>query len=162
MPSMCFFSFFFFSILILLVKYRNSFCDNEGWEIQGYHQISQVNLICNETFTFKEERINNDEEVEILLKDGVAITIGKVSLLISDAFWYDSFVISYAPYWYALKDRNNRNINVEVNLTYLMETQVYAEFASSWHSDSTIDMCCILFTCLEEHKLQPIMFIGCH
>ena len=42
-------------------------------------------LDCNETFTFKEEHINSDEEVEILLKDGVAVTIGKVSLLISDA-----------------------------------------------------------------------------
>ena len=42
-------------------------------------------LDCNETFAFKEERVNSNEEVEILLKDGVAVTIGKVSLLISDA-----------------------------------------------------------------------------
>ena len=62
-------------------------------------------LDCNDTFAFKEEQINNYEEVEILLKDEVAITIGKVSLLISDTFWYDSFSTSYAPYWYALKER---------------------------------------------------------
>ena len=36
----------------------------------------------NETFAFKEEQVNNDEEVEILLKDRAAITICKVSLLI--------------------------------------------------------------------------------
>ena len=42
-------------------------------------------LDCNETFAFKEERVNNDEEVKILLKNGAAITIGKVSLLISNA-----------------------------------------------------------------------------
>ena len=42
-------------------------------------------LDCNETFAFKEERVNSDEEVEILLKNGAAITIGKVSLLISNA-----------------------------------------------------------------------------
>ncbi|KAL0011441.1 hypothetical protein SO802_006549 [Lithocarpus litseifolius] len=33
-------------------------------------------LDCNETFAFKEEQINSDEEVEILLKDGATITIG--------------------------------------------------------------------------------------
>ena len=43
-------------------------------------------LDCNEIFAFKEEQINSDEEVEILFKDGVAITIGKVSLLIFDSF----------------------------------------------------------------------------
>ena len=43
------------------------------------------NLDCNETFAFKEERVNSDEEVEILLKNGAAITIGNVSLLISNA-----------------------------------------------------------------------------
>ena len=75
-------------------------------------------LDCNETFAFKEEQINSDEEVEILPNDGAAITIGKVSLLISDTLRHDSFGTSYAPYWYALKDRNNRNINMEVNLTY--------------------------------------------
>ena len=42
-------------------------------------------LDCNETFAFKEERVNSNEEVEILLKDGATITIGKVSLLISNA-----------------------------------------------------------------------------
>ena len=42
-------------------------------------------LYCNETFAFKEERVNGDEEIEILLKDGATITIGKVSLLISNA-----------------------------------------------------------------------------
>ena len=42
-------------------------------------------LDCNETFAFKEERVNSDEEVEILLKNGAAITIDKVSLLISNA-----------------------------------------------------------------------------
>ena len=42
-------------------------------------------LYCNETFAFKEERVNSDEEVEILLKNGAVITIGKVSLLISNA-----------------------------------------------------------------------------
>ena len=42
-------------------------------------------LECNETFAFKEERVNGDEEIEILVKDGATITIGKVSLLISNA-----------------------------------------------------------------------------
>ena len=101
-------------------------------------------------------------KVDILLKDGVAITIGKVSLLIFDAFRYDSFGTSYVPYWYALKDRNNRNINMQVNLTYWMGTQADAEFASSWHSSSAIDICCIPFIHSKEYKLQPIMFIGCH
>ena len=40
-------------------------------------------LDCNETFAFKEKQINSDEKVKT--KDGAAITIGKVSLLISDA-----------------------------------------------------------------------------
>ena len=55
-------------------------------------------LDYNETFSFKEEQINSDEEFEILLKDGAAITIGKVSLLIFDALQHDSFGTSYAPY----------------------------------------------------------------
>ena len=42
-------------------------------------------LDCNETFAFQEERVNGDEEIEILVKDGATITIGKVSLLISNA-----------------------------------------------------------------------------
>ena len=89
-------------------------------------------LDCNETFAFKEERVNNDEEVKILLKNGAAITIGKVSLLISNALWHNSIGISYAPFWYALKDRNNMNINMEVHLTYWMGTQVDVEFTNSW------------------------------
>ena len=40
--------------------------------------------------------------------------------------------ISYAPFWYALKDRNNMNINMEVHLTYWMGTQVDVEFTNSW------------------------------
>ena len=60
-------------------------------------------LDCNETFAFKEEQINSDEKVEILLKDGAAITIGKVSLLISNALWHNSVGTSFAPYWYALR-----------------------------------------------------------
>ena len=40
------------------------------------------NLDGNETFAFKEEQVNNDEEVEIFLKDRAAITIGKVFFLI--------------------------------------------------------------------------------
>ena len=51
---------------------------------------------------------------------------------------------------------------MEVNLTYWMGTQADVEFASSWHSDSAIDTCCIPFTGSKEHKLQPIMFIECH
>ena len=101
----------------------------------------QPSLDRAETFAFKEEQINSDEEVEILLKDGAAITVGKVSLLISDAIRRDSVGTSYAPCWYALKDRNNRNTNMEVNLTYWMGTQADAEFASSWHSDSAADTC---------------------
>ena len=88
-------------------------------------------LDYNETFSFKEEQINSDEEFEILLKDGAAITIGKVSLLIFDALQHDSFGTSYAPYQHALKDRNNRNINMEVNLTYQIGTQADVEFVSS-------------------------------
>ena len=91
----------------------------------------KLSLDYNETFAFKEEQINSDEEVEILLKDGIVITIGKVFLLIYNALWHDSIGTSYALYWYALKDRNNRNINMEVNLTYQMRTQANAKFASS-------------------------------
>ncbi|XP_050290138.1 FT-interacting protein 3-like [Quercus robur] len=113
-------------------------------------------LDCAETFAFKEEQINGDEEVEILLKDGAAITIGKVSLLISDAIRRDSVGTSYAPHWYVLKDRNNRNTNMEVNLTYWMGTQADAEFATSWHSDSAVDTCCIPFTRSRQYH-SPIL-----
>ncbi|KAK4589516.1 hypothetical protein RGQ29_020190 [Quercus rubra] len=117
----------------------------------------QPSLDRAETFAFKEEQINSDEEVEILLKDGAAITVGKVSLLISDAIRRDSVGTSYAPCWYALKDRNNRNTNMEVNLTYWMGTQADAEFASSWHSDSAADTCCIPFTRSRQYH-SPILF----
>ena len=116
----------------------------------------KLSLDCNETFAFKEEQINSDEEVEILLKDGVVITIGKVFLLIYNDLRHDSISTSYALYWYALKDRNNRNINMEVNLTYWMRTQANAKFASSWHSDLAIDTCCIPFTHSKQYH-SPIL-----
>ncbi|KAL4627233.1 hypothetical protein ACB092_05G153600 [Castanea dentata] len=116
-------------------------------------------LDCAETFAFKEEQINSDEEVEILLKDGAAITIGKVSLLISEAIRRDSVGNLYAPYWYALKDRNGRNTNMEVNLTYWMGTQADAEFASSWHSDSAVDMCCIPFTRSRQYHSPNLCYL---
>jgi len=45
---------------------------------------------------------------------------------------------------------------MEVNLTYWIGTQADVEFASSWHSDSAIDMCCILFTCSKQYH-SPIL-----
>ena len=45
---------------------------------------------------------------------------------------------------------------MEVNLTYWMGTQANVEFASSWHSDSTIDMCCIPFTRSKQYH-SPIL-----
>ena len=72
------------------------------------------------------------------------------------ALQHDSVGTSYAPYWYALKDGNNRNINMEVNLTYWMETQANAELASSWHLDLAIDTCCIPFTRSKQYD-SPIL-----
>ena len=72
------------------------------------------------------------------------------------ALRHDSVGTSYAPYWYALKNGNNRNINMKVNLTYWMGTQADAEFASSLHSDSAIDMCCIPFTRSKQYD-SPIL-----
>ena len=45
---------------------------------------------------------------------------------------------------------------MEVHLTYWMGTQADVEFASSLHSDSAIDMCCIPFTRSKQYD-SPIL-----
>ena len=75
------------------------------------------------------------------------------------ALRHDSVGTLYAPYWYALKNGNNRNINMEVNLTYWMGTQADAEFASSWHSDSAIDMCYIPFTRSKQYDSSILCYL---
>ena len=75
------------------------------------------------------------------------------------ALRHDSVGTLYAPYWYALKNGNNRNINIEVNLTYWMETQADTEFASSWHSDSAIDMCYIPFTRSKQYDSSILCYL---
>ena len=75
------------------------------------------------------------------------------------ALRHDSVGTLYAPYWYALKNGNNRNINIEVNLTYWMGTQADTKFASSWHSDSATDMCYIPFTRSKQYDSSILCYL---
>ena len=48
---------------------------------------------------------------------------------------------------------------MKVNLTYWMGTQADAESASSLHSDSAIDMCCIPFTRSKQYDSSILCYL---